>query len=796
MATLGKRSAGAAEPEGAASAAAGDGSVGGVADGGGTVAKEQVREARFADTTWLLAEAGYWHEANAAASTCREIHSDERVLLGGTARLVANKALGRTKLHHACIVGNVPRVRELLNCGLPSRAHSADPNAKTSRFPALDGTYRLSMTTPLDIALGNGQVEIARELVKCGAKLESAHCSRFLRFSRLRFSRPPSEEEERSEREAMKKSEALMCELLRAPSVTAGTALKCALSNGLVEVVREKLAAGAIENLWTLPLAENEGTSFDVTFNKGSRVGISSFYENLQICRVEVGGQAHAQHLRLFDIITHVAGTPLAGTSDAERSLLIDAARAVESALPHPPPSEGSAAHQFHPATRSWTITVARPAAAEVERLLSEIEEGEELRELVFDLQQDDDSEAVLRELATLPRRVVDALEINRELGSEAWVRELCTAANLGSAKSRDDCFHAAARSGAADLVEECIRLGVDVNSSNTWPDHVDMAVLKAAEKGHAAVVALLCRSPEINVTIALVSACMCGLLKEADELCDRGADIDFFSEHNYAGTLTSSAENGHTAVVRMLCDRGAYLGFTGTQHGRLWASPLELACKNGHADTTAALISAGADVECGAIYTAIENGRDACFRMLCEAGAEVNGRVPGSRLFFWTGRRSIAALDFEDEKRRTVSIRPLGLACVCGRADFAAELLRRGAHRNIADSGGNSVLAGACIEGHEDVVRLLLSPAAGAVVGADGKAVLDALNINLCDSAGRSALAWACIKHRPECVRLLLERADLDTASRDARGFNAADLVLGHAGMLEMLRAKGIVPS
>ena len=86
----------------------------------------------------------------------------------------------------------------------------------------------------------------------------------------------------------------------------------------------------------------------------------------------------------------------------------------------------------------------------------------------------------MLRELATLPRRVVDALEINRELGSEAWVRELCTAANLGSAKSRDDCFHAAARSGAADLVEECIRLGVDVNSSNTWPDHVDMAVLKA----------------------------------------------------------------------------------------------------------------------------------------------------------------------------------------------------------------------------------------------------------------------------------------------------------------------------
>ena len=226
-------------------AGAGLASGAGVADGGGAVSKEQVREARFADTTWLLAEAGYWHEANAAASTCREIHSDERVLLGGTARLVANKALGRTKLHHACIVGNVPRVRELLNCGLPSRAHSADPNAKTSRFPELDGTYRLSMTTPLDIALGNGQVEIARELVKCGAKLESA---RFLRFSRPRFSRPPSEEEERSEREAMKKSEALMCELLRAPGVTAGTALKCALSNGLVEVVREKLAAGAIEN--------------------------------------------------------------------------------------------------------------------------------------------------------------------------------------------------------------------------------------------------------------------------------------------------------------------------------------------------------------------------------------------------------------------------------------------------------------------------------------------------------------------------------------------------------------------
>ena len=73
---------------------------------------------------------------------------------------------------------------------------------------------------------------------------------------------------------------------------------------------------------------------------------------------------------------------------------------------------------------------------------------------------------------------------------------------------------------------------------------------------------------------------------------------------------------------------------------------------------------------------------------------------------------------------------------------------------------------------------------------------LLDALDVNLRDSAGRSALAWACIKRHAGCVQLLLARADLDIAARDARGFSAADLALGHAGILELLSARGLAPT
>ena len=93
----------------------------------------------------------------------------------------------------------------------------------------------------------------------------------------------------------------------------------------------------------------------------------------------------------------------------------------------------------------------------------------------------------------------------------------------------------------------------------------------------------------------------------------------------------------------------------------------------------------------------------------------------------------------------------------------------------------------GACLEGHEDVLRVLLSFSSSEK---------DELDVNMRDSTGRSALSWACKMRHQGCVRLLLERIDLDPMSRDERGFNAADLALGHRDILELLRARGLEPS
>lgn len=186
---------------------------------------------RFADTVWLLAEAGYWSEANGAASTCREIYTDERVLLGGTARFVANKALGRTKLHHACLVGNMPRALALLDCGRPSFVDSADIKAETGR-----GDRQLSMMKPLDFAVSGGHAEIARMLVSRGADIATVRLQRLTpgrRLTRSYFRRmrsaAPSGSAAEAKSEAAVKGKELLRELLRLPAVSAGGALKCAL---------------------------------------------------------------------------------------------------------------------------------------------------------------------------------------------------------------------------------------------------------------------------------------------------------------------------------------------------------------------------------------------------------------------------------------------------------------------------------------------------------------------------------------------------------------------------------------
>ena len=298
------------------------------------------------DTAWLLAVAGYWHEASAAAYTCRDLYTDERVLLGGAARLVANEKLGRTKLHHACLVGNLSRVQALLDCGLPSRIHSADRNAMTMDYRALDGTYHSSVT-PLELAISGGHAEIARELFRCGAKPDLVQR---LRPFRYRYGRVHNEEEERIEREALIVSKTLFCELLRASNVAAGIALKKALKVNIPEVVRENLMAGAIENKWTLPRADNEGTSFNVIFEQDGKIGLR-FYEGSLVSSTIAGMPAHERGIRLFDTVTHVSGVAVASMETSEILALIKAARSIATPL---------------------TLTIARPAAKELESLLME----------------------------------------------------------------------------------------------------------------------------------------------------------------------------------------------------------------------------------------------------------------------------------------------------------------------------------------------------------------------------------------------------------------------------------------
>jgi ankyrin repeat protein len=185
---------------------------------------------------WLVAEAGFWLEANWAAATCREIHSDNRILVAGTARLVANKALGRTKLHHACLVGDTSRALALLDCGGMSRVRGADPNAIT----VCGTTPKGLCTTPLGLALLGVHATIARALVERGARIDAD------RYGNTFFRAPKGDAEARvREFELQRSRKSLLLELMRMPQVSAGEALILAIDLKLADVVREKLSEGA-----------------------------------------------------------------------------------------------------------------------------------------------------------------------------------------------------------------------------------------------------------------------------------------------------------------------------------------------------------------------------------------------------------------------------------------------------------------------------------------------------------------------------------------------------------------------
>ncbi|XP_065924639.1 uncharacterized protein [Magallana gigas] len=282
--------------------------------------------------------------------------------------------------------------------------------------------------------------------------------------------------------------------------------------------------------------------------------------------------------------------------------------------------------------------------------------------------------------------------------------------------------------------------------------------------------------------------------------LLSNGADINLCKEGG-ASPLYIACKNGHDSTVQLLLSNGADINLC-EENG---ASPLYIACVDGHDSTVQLLLSNGADIklceEGGAspLYIACQNGHDSTVQLLLNNGADINLCLENgaSPLYIacQNGHDSTVQLllnngaDIKMCKKGGVS--PLCIACFDGHDSTVQLLLSNGADINLCEEGGASPLYIACQNGHDSTVQLLLSN------GAD---------INLCEENGASPLYIACLNGHDSTVKLLLSNgADINLCEEDGASplyiacKNGHDvtvqLLLNNGADIKMCKKGGVSP-
>ena len=146
-------------------------------------------------------------------------------------------------------------------------------------------------------------------------------------------------------------------------------------------------------------------------------------------------------------------------------------------------------------------------------------------------------------------------------------------------------------------------------------------------------------------------------------------------------------------------------------------ATPLWIACENGHADAARLLLNQGVDINRADKYgatpllAACSKGHVDAVRLLLDEGAEVDRSTEGGQtpLFIacYNGHVDAAQLVLdkgaEVDRANEGGVTPLWIACGEGHVNAARLLLKRGAEVNRAIMDGMTPLWIACQEGHVD---------------------------------------------------------------------------------------------
>jgi len=219
---------------------------------------------------------------------------------------------------------------------------------------------------------------------------------------------------------------------------------------------------------------------------------------------------------------------------------------------------------------------------------------------------------------------------------------------------------------------------------------------------------------------------------------------------------LHSAARWGHTEVIELLIAHGADVHATCGEgdYGCRGYTPLQVAAKRGHRDAVAVLLARGAH---GDLFSAACLGDAGSLRFLIDA--------------------THSPIDARDAYGAT----PLHWAVSAGQQEAARFLLAEKADVNVKDRRSRAPLLLAAIEGHTEMIDLLLEhraaldlfslTALGRTAAVASLLDADPALVQTTDASGWTALHWGARTGQLETARLLLERgADANARNENGR--------------------------
>ncbi|KFA56361.1 hypothetical protein S40293_09448 [Stachybotrys chartarum IBT 40293] len=316
-----------------------------------------------------------------------------------------------------------------------------------------------------------------------------------------------------------------------------------------------------------------------------------------------------------------------------------------------------------------------------------------------------------------------------------------------------------------------------------------------------------------------LYYACLAGLVKVAQELIIRGADINAQGGH-YGNALQGASYTGHGEIVKLLLDNGANVNAQGGGYG----NALQAASYNGHYEMVKLLLDNGANVNAqggygNALQAASYNGHDEIVKLLLDNGVNINaqGGEYGNALHAASSNGDHEIVKLLLDNGANVSAQggyygnALQAASYNGHDELVKLLLDNGANINAQGGEYGNALQAASSNGYGEIVKLLLDN--GANVNAQGGEYGNALqasssnghgeivklfldngaNVNAQDSYYGNALQASSSNGYGEIVKLLLDNG----ANVNAQGGHYGNALQGasfhgHGEMVKLLLDNG----